>query len=47
MPGPQNGGLNGSADERTPLTGRQNGSKPLHQDDRAWVRWPMNFIHLT
>lgn len=47
MPGPHDGGLNGSADERTPLTGRQNGSKPLHQDDRAWVRWPMNFIHLT
>lgn len=47
MPGPHDGGLNGSADERTPLTGRQNGNKPLHQDDRAWVRWPMNFIHLT
>ena len=53
MPGP-NDAPNGSADERTPLNGRQNsngidssGSKPLHQDDRAWVRWPMNFIHLT
>ena len=47
MPGPQNGGLNGSADERTPLTGRHNGGNSLHQDDRAWVRWPANFVHLT
>lgn len=23
------------------------GNKPLYQDDRAWVRWPMNFLHLT
>lgn len=53
MPGPHDG-PNGHADERTPLTGRQNshdvnssGSRPLHQDDRAWVRWPMSFIHLT
>ncbi|KAM0716572.1 hypothetical protein Q7P37_008017 [Cladosporium fusiforme] len=23
------------------------GSKPLHEDDRAWVRWPMNFLYLT
>jgi Ca2+:H+ antiporter len=49
-----NDGPNGSADERTPLTGRQSshgvnssGSKPLHQDDRAWVRWPMSFFHLA
>ena len=21
--------------------------KPLYEDDRAWVRWPMNFLHLT
>ena len=48
MPGPHDGGLNGSADERTPLTGRHSGSsQPLHQDDRAWVRWPANFVHLT
>jgi Ca2+:H+ antiporter len=53
MPG-SNAAPNGSADERTPLTGRQNsnglnssGSRPLHKDERAWVRWPMNFIHLT
>jgi len=49
MPGP-NEGLNGSADERTPLTRRSNshsGGKPLHEDDRAWVRWPMSFIHLA
>ena len=45
MPGPND--ANGSANERTPLTSRQNGSKPLHEDDRAWVRWPMNFIHLA
>ncbi|KAI7259629.1 hypothetical protein KC317_g4070, partial [Hortaea werneckii] len=21
--------------------------KPYYEDDRAWVRWPMNFLHLT
>lgn len=21
--------------------------KKLYEDDRAWVRWPMNFLHLT
>ena len=21
--------------------------KPLYEDDRPWVRWPMNFLHLT
>jgi len=21
--------------------------KPLYEDDRTWVRWPMNFFHLT
>lgn len=21
--------------------------KPLYEDDRAWIRWPMNFLHLT
>ena len=21
--------------------------KPLYEDDRAWVRYPMNFLHLT
>jgi Ca2+:H+ antiporter len=21
--------------------------KPLYEDDRAWVRWPSNFLHLT
>ncbi|KAK5118816.1 hypothetical protein LTR62_000025 [Meristemomyces frigidus] len=27
---------------------RGNGDKgPLYKDDRAWVRWPMNFLHLT
>jgi hypothetical protein len=53
MPG-SNDGPNGSSDERTPLTGRQNshganssGSKPLYQDDRAWVRYPMNFLRLA
>jgi hypothetical protein len=50
MPG-SNSAPNGSADERTPLTGangnNSSGSRPLHKDDRAWVRWPMNFIHLT
>ncbi|KAK5174275.1 Vacuolar membrane antiporter with Ca2+/H+ and K+/H+ exchange [Saxophila tyrrhenica] len=33
------------------LHGRQgivgSGNKPLYEDDRAWVRWPMNFLHLT
>lgn len=24
-----------------------NGKKPLYKDDRAWVRYPMNFLHLT
>jgi Ca2+:H+ antiporter len=44
-------------DERTPLINNntlghlgslsdRNG-KPLYEDDRAWVRWPMNFLHLT
>ena len=28
------------------LHGGRNG-KPLYQDDRAWVRYPMNFLHLT
>ena len=21
--------------------------KPLYEDDRAWVRWPMSFLHIT
>jgi Ca2+:H+ antiporter len=49
MPGP-NEGTNGSADERTPLTRGSNshsGGKPLHEDDRAWVRYPMSFFHLA
>jgi Ca2+:H+ antiporter len=48
MPGP-NEGTNGSAHERTPLTGNNShsGSRPLHQDDRAWVRYPMSFFHLA
>ncbi|KAK5132724.1 hypothetical protein LTR08_008690 [Meristemomyces frigidus] len=49
----------GSADEQTPLVSRVGGSlgnmaslrngngKPLYEDDRTWVRWPMNFLHLT
>ena len=27
------------------LEGRN--GKPLYEDDRVWVRWPMNFLHLT
>lgn len=23
------------------------GGKPLYKDERRWVRWPMNFLHLT
>lgn len=53
MPGP-NQGTNGSADEHTSLIGRPNlhgvdgpGRKPLSEDDRFWVRWPMNFLSLT
>jgi Ca2+:H+ antiporter len=49
MPGP-NEGANGSANERTPLTNGSNsrsGGQPLHEDDRAWVRWPMSFFHLA
>jgi hypothetical protein len=48
MPGP-NQGTNGSADERTPLTGSNShsGSQPLYKDDRAWVRYPMSFFHLA
>lgn len=50
---------NGEPDERTPLTNAAsslgnmahmplNGNgKPLYEDDRAYVRYPMNFIHLT
>lgn len=41
--------------ERTPLINSSNDNqfshlsqgKPLYEDDRAWVRWPMNFLHLT
>jgi len=52
-------GVDGAADERAPLleSARQrmgnivniSGSnrKPLHQDERAWVRWPMAFLHTT
>ena len=44
--------MNGPSDssERTPLisnlTHNQHGT-PLYEDDRAWVRWPANFVHLT
>ncbi|KAK3112798.1 Vacuolar membrane antiporter [Teratosphaeriaceae sp. CCFEE 6253] len=27
--------------------GRNSEGKPLYEDDRAWVRYPMNFLHLT
>ncbi|KAK5745517.1 Vacuolar calcium ion transporter [Elasticomyces elasticus] len=27
--------------------GKNSKGKPLYEDDRAWVRWPMNFLHLT
>lgn len=38
----------GSLGNRAHLHGLDgSGNKPLHQDDRAWVRWPMNFLHLT
>lgn len=42
--------------ERTPLINNSNSNnfgnhishgKPLHEDDRAWVRWPASFVHLT
>jgi hypothetical protein len=53
MPG-LNDGPNGHSDERTPLTGRQNsqganssGRTPLYKDERAWVRYPMNFLRLA
>lgn len=26
---------------------KNSNGKPLYEDDRAWVRWPMNFFHLT
>jgi Ca2+:H+ antiporter len=49
MPG-TNQGTNGSADERTPLTNGNNshsGGRPLREDDRAWVSYPMSFFHLA
>ncbi|TKA71585.1 hypothetical protein B0A55_08320 [Friedmanniomyces simplex] len=27
--------------------GRNSKGKPLYKDDRAWVRYPMNFLHIT
>ncbi|KAK3711082.1 Vacuolar calcium ion transporter [Vermiconidia calcicola] len=42
----QGDGQADSGNERTPLIDRSNG-KPLYEDERAWVRWPMNFMHLT
>lgn len=41
------GGTFGNRAHLHGLGGDGDGSKPLHQDDRAWVRWPMNFLHLT
>jgi Ca2+:H+ antiporter len=41
-----NGIPDGSADERTPLVNHGQ-RKLLREDDRAWVRWPMSFVHLT
>ena len=44
------------ADERTPLNhaastlrtlGTNSEGKPLYEDQRAWVRYPMNFLHIT
>ncbi|KAK0850952.1 Vacuolar calcium ion transporter [Friedmanniomyces endolithicus] len=44
------------ADERTPLNhaasslrtlGTNSEGKPLYEDKRAWVRYPMNFLHIT
>lgn len=29
------------------LSGHNGNKKPLYKDDRAWVRYPMNFLHLT
>jgi Ca2+:H+ antiporter len=51
-------GTNGQQEsERTPLIPNSNNNntfdnhishgKPLHEDERAWVRWPMSFLHLT
>lgn len=35
-----------ASDETTPLVGAGQ-SKPLYQDDRAWVRWPSAVAHTT
>ncbi|KAK1056362.1 Vacuolar calcium ion transporter [Friedmanniomyces endolithicus] len=44
------------ADERTPLNhaastlrtlGTNSEGKPLYEDQRAWVRYPMSFLHIT
>lgn len=46
-------GPNGTGDsERTPLISDNSNhadtrGKPLYEDDRAWIRYPMNFLHLT
>jgi len=48
--GEQNGRPAGDgANEQTPLIGGGGSrvGKPLYEDDRPWVRWPMNFVHLT
>ncbi|KAK4542995.1 hypothetical protein LTR36_005993 [Oleoguttula mirabilis] len=37
--------LGNMANTRSVTTNKS--GQPLYKDDRAWVRWPMNFLHLT
>lgn len=46
-----NSSTNSSLGNMGTLHGRHglvdNGGKPLYEDDRAWVRYPSSFVHLT
>nr|OQO23230.1 hypothetical protein B0A51_10415 [Rachicladosporium sp. CCFEE 5018] len=40
-------GISGGDNEHTPLISGGGNKKPLYEDDRAWVRYPSSFFHIS